>query len=161
MKKIFITLVLFFCFNNANSQINNLSDLLEVSGLSVYGLTENLQSVWQIKRPTENRSEDGETIIGKYSYVYSTSNGSQTIQRIITMVIQSGFKLERTDFICNDKELLKRIIKNLPYSGFELKVNKPHMKIYNDGRNRIGITDDSNLQEPVAKGYYKVSVFLH
>ena len=161
MNKIILTIALILYFGNANSQINNLSDLLQVSGLSVYGLTENLQGQWEIKRPTEDYSKDGKTIIGKYTYLYSENARSQKIQRVITMATDSDFKSERNNFVCNDKELLKRIIKNLPSWGFEVKRSKPHMTIYHDGNSTIGITDDSNLQEPVAKGYYKISVFIH
>jgi hypothetical protein len=161
MNKIILTIALILYFGNANSQINNLSDLLQVSGLSVYGLTENLQGQWEIKKPTEDYSKDGKTIIDKYTYLYTENGRNQKIQRVITMARESNFKSERTNFVCNDKELLKRIIKNLPSWGFEVKRSKPNMTIYNDGNSTIGITDDSNLQEPVAKGYYKVSLFIH
>lgn len=146
---------------NRSGIINNLSDLLKVSKLSAYGLTDNLQGIWEIKRPTEKYSKDGKTITGRYTYVYSADGTDQTIQRIITMMAESAYKSERTDFVCNDKELLIRIIENLPYQGFKKLISKPHMTMYDDGKNRIGITDDGYLDDPLSKGFYRISVFLH
>lgn len=160
MKKIILALFI-LSFGTAKSQINNLSDLLEVSDLSVYGLTENLQNIWEISRPTETFSKNGKSIIGRYTYTYSESGKKQVLQRIITTAVDYDYKSERTDFICNDKEILNRIIKNLPSRGFEIKNKEPHKTIYHDGNNMIGITDENYLEEPVAKGYYKISVFLH
>jgi len=142
MKKIITTLVLIFCFSNANSQIKNLSDLLEVSGLSVYGLTENLQYTWKMITPTEKVSADKSKIVGTYSFT-NESNTKQILQRIITIEVQSGIQKEITNLICNDLELLKRITKNLTYKGFQLKGRQENKIMYEDGNSILVIYNSS------------------
>lgn len=160
MKKLMLATVMFFCVNTY-SQISNLPDLLKLSKLTVYGLTNTLQGSWKIERPTENYSKNGKTIIGVYAYSYNDDFHDQTLQRVITMATEFDYKSERTNFICNDKELLKSIKKNLPYKGFELKQNKPFYKFYNDGRSSVAIVESSTEEQKLLPGFYMVSVFLH
>lgn len=119
MKKLFIIIVFILLTLNANSQINNLKDFLEVSELNVYGLTAYLQYNWKVEMPTEGYSSDNNKIIGKYSFINENSN--QTLQRIVIMDNSSGNTTEKKYLICNDLKLLSRITKNLIYKGFELQ----------------------------------------
>lgn len=151
---------MFFCVNSY-SQVSNFADLLKLSKLTVYGLTNTLQNSWEIERPTENYSKNGKTIIGVYAYSYNDDFYDQTLKRIITTATEFDYKSERTDFICNDKELLKNIKKNLPYNGFELKQNKPNYKFYNDGRSSVAITESSTNEQKLLPGFYLVSIILH
>lgn len=160
MKKIILTIALILYFGNANSQINNLSDLLQVSSLSVYGLTENLQYTWEILKPTEKYSEDGKKITGTYPFTYKKNNGqNQIIFRYVTMFTHSNSEnIELTKFVCNDLELLKRILKNLPYKGFELKGKQDGASLYEDGNHMITIQLVSNKNQKLPKGCYSIAV---
>lgn len=51
-------------------------------------------------------------------------------QKISLNFIIKGKNQVQTNFVCNNKELLLLIIKNLSPRGFELKQNKPNIKIY-------------------------------
>jgi hypothetical protein len=159
MKKTFLLAFVLFSFASAKCQVNNLADLLQISELSVEGLTENLQGIWELKQPSEKMSDNKKLIIGTYQYVLSSRN--QTIERVITNSVNMDYTSERTNFICNDSEVLKRILKTLPYKGYELKQNKPHKKVYHDGNNMVAIIDASTDDVTIPKGYYMICVFLH
>ena len=156
MKKIIATILLIFYFGSASSQINNLSDFLEVSNLSLYELTENLQYTWTIIKPTEKASADKSKIVGTYSFT-NESNTKQILQRIITMEVQSGRKIEVTNLIFNDSELSKSIIKNLTYKGFSLKGKQGNETMYEDG-NSILVIYNNYSEKTLGKGYYKLTI---
>lgn len=160
MKKIILTIALIFYFGNVNSQINNLSDLLLISELSVYGLTENLQHTWEINKPYERYSADKKKIINRYTYSYFKGGRNQILYRNITVEIETDYKSMITEFVCNDLELQKIIIKNLTYQGFELKEEKEDKSVYED-KNRKVIIDSNQLTTGLAKGYYLVSIELN
>lgn len=155
MKKAILTITLILCFVNANSQINNLRDFLEVSELSVYGLTANLQYNWKVEMPTENYSSDNTKVIGKYSFTNENSN--QKLQRIVITDVSTGNTIENTNLICNDLALLNRITKNLAYNGFNLKSKQENKTTYDDG-NYIFIIQHNYSQKQFGKGYYKLSI---
>ncbi|MFE3849211.1 hypothetical protein ACFX5D_14675 [Flavobacterium sp. LB3P45] len=160
MKKILLTIAITLYFGNANSQINNLSDLLQVSELSVFGLTENLQHTWEISKPFEGYSKDKKKIINRYTYSYFKDKRNQILHRNITVGLETDYRSEITEFVCNDLELQKLILKNLPYQGFELKEKKGDKSVYEDGNRKVTI-DSNQLTTGLAKGYYLVSVELN
>lgn len=160
MKKILLTIAITLYFGNANSQNNNLSDLLQVSELSVFGLTENLQHTWEISKPFEGYSKDKKKIINRYTYSYFRNNRNQILHRNITVGIETEYRSELTEFVCNDLELQKLILKNLHYQGFELKEKQGEKSIYEDGNRRVTI-DSNQLTTGLTKGYYLVSIVLN
>ncbi|KQB41997.1 hypothetical protein RCH33_1338 [Flavobacterium daejeonense] len=155
MKKTFLLLIVLYC-QNMTAQIKNLSDYLEVSNLSVYGLTDYLQYSWKIAPPKEKVSSDRSKVIGTYTFTNET-NTKQVLQRVITMEISSGIKTETTNLICKDFELLKKITKNLIYNGFELKGKQSNQTMYDDG-NRILVIYNDFSEKTLGKGYYKLSL---
>lgn len=159
MRRTIFLITVLLSFVDGKSQVNNWADLLQISELSVEGLTENLQGIWELKQPTEKISEDRKRVVGTYTYVLA--NRKQTIKRVITNSLTMNYRTEATYFICNDAELLKRITKTLPYQGYELRQNKPHKKVYHDGNNMVGIEDASTDSVTLQKGYYLISVFIH
>ena len=158
MNKLFFLLT-FLYFSNSFAQVNNLKDLLSLSDLSVYELTSQLQQTWTVGRPTEELTEDKKNAIGRYTFSYFKNDKNQVLQRQINTNLQLNYSRERTNFICNDANLLKLITKNLPYEGFELKQNKPHYIVYHDGNRMLAIIDDGNPEYTLSKGYYMVVVF--
>ncbi len=80
------------------------------------------QPIEQIKR---------KAIIGRYTYSFPPKN--QTLQRIIKLDHNTNIKIESTSLVCNDKTLLKRILRNLPYKGFEKKTEEDNVTLYDDG----------------------------
>lgn len=160
MKKLLLILTLFY-FSISNAQINNLKDLLAVSELSVYELTDYLQYSWTVSRPTEEFTEDKQNVIERYTFSYYKDNKNQVLQRQINLNLKLDFSRERTNFICNDINLLQQIKTNLPYEGFQLKQNKPHYIVYHDGNRMVAIIGDGNPDYTLSKGYYMVVVFAN
>ena len=161
MKKIYLITTLLLSLNSY-CQVNNLKDLLYLSQLTNYGLIETLQGRWELVRPTEKTVNEGEQkiIIGVYPYVYKGDEINQTIKRQINLLVGTSIRIEKTEFICNDKELYNRILKNLPNEGFYLKQKKPHSLFYHDGNFGIGVTDDAYKDAPLKQGYYMITIFM-
>ena len=143
-----------------NSQINNLTDLLEISKLSLLGLTKKLQYTWEIKQPISDNSEK-EYLKETYTFAYTKKNEnehSQLLRRNIQAYYSSGKRIELTNFITNDMVLLSRIIKNLPYQGFELKGKLKNQTMYEDGNRLITIQIGSSEGMNLPNGCYSITV---
>lgn len=158
MKKIILSIALILYFGNANSQINNLSDFLAVSELSVEGLTENLQYTWKIEPPKEQISENGKAACDTYYYTYQKNNKIQMLKRIISVGLYTDFRIESTELWCSDLELLKRILKNLAYNGFELKEKQGVRSLYEDGNRSLMVQTASTTKKKLPNGCYSISI---
>lgn len=158
MRKILFLVIASISFNYSTAQVNNLQDLLELSELSVYGLTEYLQSSWTISRPNQMFIDNKTKVIERYTYVYNHDGRDQILARSITVGQNDDFRLEATDFVSNEKELLLRIKKNLPYQGYEL-TNKGRVQIYNNGNQTISIQEGATEERLLAKGYYSILIY--
>ena len=155
MKKIILpVLVGLFCVTSGFSQVNNLTDLLTLSELSVYGLTEELQYAWKISKPVEV-IENGEAI-SRITFI--RSEDKQTVQRITYLDLKTSARYETTSFICNDEILLHRILKNLEYKGFEILNKENNVTLYDDGNIHLTVQVGSTDDVVLAKGYYLIVV---
>jgi len=154
MRRIILIIVFSSVLSTVKAQINNLNDLLEVSELSVYGLTSKLQYSWKLSQPTQQIK--GKTITSRHTYSFPSNN--QILQRIIKLNHNTNTKIESTSFVCNDNALLKRVLRSLPYKGFEKKTEEDNVTLYDDGNIilslQIGASDDISLSD----GYYRIVI---
>lgn len=161
MKRIIFTVILvFFCIVKGNAQVNNLSDLLNISELSVEGMINYNQYIWEIKPPIQDTSEKG-YITERYPFVYNRDGKKQILKKCGRKELNTGRTLWLTNFISNDIELLKRITKNLVYEGFELKGKLKSNSLYEDGNRTIAIQTQSDEDMKLPKGCYSINVILN
>lgn len=150
MKRIILaTILVFFCFVKGNAQVNNLTDLLNISELSVQGMVEYYQYTWEIKAPIQDTAEKG-YLTERYPFVYNRDGKKQILKKCGRKDLSTGITLWLTNFISSDIELLKRIVKNLPYQGFTLKGKEKNQTMYEDGNRIIIIAFEKN--------YYTITI---
>lgn len=159
MKKLIFILIVLLSSNKINSQINNLDDLLEISALNIEQLVGELQYTWHLLAPEQDTSEKG-FVREQYGFLYNRNGKKQALKRIGKMNLNTGQTFRLTNFISDDKELLNRIVKNLPYSGYELKGTLNSNSTYEDGNNVITIQKESDENFKLPYGCYSVNVVL-
>ncbi|MBC7440089.1 MAG: hypothetical protein H7250_08915 [Flavobacterium sp.] len=166
MKRItFITLIVLFTFVKGNSQITNLNDLIQVSGLTVQGLIKNLQYTWEIKQPITDNSEKG---MAKeiYTFAYNKKNEkdySQVLKRSISLNLSSGYRIEETHLISNDMNFLNHLKKELLNRGFELMREEKNYFTYRNRNRDITLAIQIEVSDFVklSKGFYDVGLIVH
>lgn len=143
---------------NTFSQIKDLQDLLNVSRLSENGLNESLYNDWEIEMPYQKQSKDGKSVIVRH--LYNNSKKGQAIERVITISTMYNFKMSRTNFYCNDWELLKKVKKEMTEYGYKPKKSlASYYSFYSNGTNSIAIIDKPTKEEPYLKaGSYMISI---
>lgn len=152
------TALIFFLYLGGNAQVNNLTDLLNISELSVEEMVDYNQYTWEIKKPEQDNSEKG-YITERYPFVYNKNGKKQIIKKCGRMNLNTMQSIWLTNFISDDNELLKKIIKNLIYEGFELKGKLKSNSMYEDGNRTITIQTQSDENMNLPKGCYSINVF--
>lgn len=161
MKQIILTaIIFFFCFTKGTAQVNNLSDLLNISELSVEGMIKYYQYVWEIKTPIQDTSHKG-YITEKYPFIYNREGKKQILKKCGRKELSTGRTLWLTNFISSDIELLKRITKNLVFEGFELKRTLKSNSLYEDGNRTVTIQTQSDEDMKLPKGCYSINVIVN
>lgn len=125
MKKYISLLICLLFIVNANSQINNLSDFLNISKLTTKEVVQELQYSWKMANPTEKIK--GELAVSEYTFSFVAKK--QILKRKISLNLNTSEKIESTTFISTDYELLTRITKSLPYKEFVLVGNEVNATI--------------------------------
>ena len=139
------------------SQINNFSDLIEVSNLSLQEMISEMQYTWQVLNPEQDTSEK-EFVTERYKFAYNKNNTKQIVQRSCRMELATSLTACITNFIFIDTVLLNRIIKNLEYNGYELKGKQGSQSMYEDGNNMIMI--DTNFKNVNGVMVYNIGVVI-
>lgn len=148
----FSTFLIFGQNSQPHTSINNLKTFLQVAELSALELTENLQYEWEILRPTE--IIDGDIITGRYTYKIEFEDKYQILQRVIKINHKQGIKMESSNLIFNDEELLERFKTNLAHEGFKLHKKEGNESLYKDGYKTI------LLQEvTITRGQFRMEIF--
>lgn len=156
-KKMLLALMGMLLTLQSYSQINNFSDLMEVSNLSLQEMVSEMQYTWQVLNPEQDTSEKG-FVTERYKFAYNKNNTKQIVQRSCRMELATSLTGCITNFICSDVVLLNRIIKNLEYNGYELKGKQGNQSMYEDGNNIIMI--DTNFKNVNGVKVYNISVVL-
>ena len=157
MKKTFklTFFALFFTLSSGIAQVNNFSDFLRLSELSEYGLTNYLQANWQLNQPVEN-IENG-TAKSTYTFIYSYGNEKQILRRVISMDLETAYKIRSTIFISNDLELLERLKKGLPAYEYTRVGVEDDKVLFENGNKMVFIEEDFHMK---AKGLYKLTLMF-
>lgn len=161
MKRLLITIVIIiFSTVKGNSQINNLKDLLEISELNVKQMVSELQYSWELQPPVQDASEKG-FVTERYTFTYNRDNKKQILKKCGKMDLNTGQKFWLTNFISDDKDLLKRITQNLTYQGFTLKGKPTTNSMYEDGNRIVTIQMKSDNDYPLPKNCYSIIVIIN
>lgn len=142
-----------------NKSINNLKDLLAISELTLKDMVLELQYTWKVHPPQEDFSEKG-YITERYIFSYNRNAKKQILKKCGRMDLSTRRSIWLTNFQSNDLELLNRIIKNLPYQGFELKNKQKSNSMYEDGNRIIIIQTQSDLENDLPKGSFSINVIV-
>lgn len=137
----------------SNSQVNSLSDFLYLSELSEYGLTDYLQTNWELQSPTETIKQGKATSV--YTFTYNYNQKKQVLKRVINMDLDTAYKIRSTTFISDDISFLERIEKSLSAKEFFKVGNEDRKKLYEDGNRMLVIEKDFHKK---AKGLYKITI---
>lgn len=137
----------------SNSQVNSLSDFLYLSELSEYGLTDYLQSNWELQSPTETIKNGKATSV--YTFTYNYNQKKQVLKRAVNMDLDTTYKIRSTTFISDDISFLERLEKSLSAKEFFEVGNEDRKKIYEDGNRMLAIERDFHKR---AKGLYKITI---
>lgn len=157
MKKVPYTILLFLFSLQGFTQINNLTDLLDVSKLTLQEMVSELQYTWELLPPKTDNSEKG-YLIERYRFSFNKENAKQILQRSNRMEIKSMQILQLTNLIFSDKILLDRIVTNLKYYGFQLKGTQGKQSMYEDGNNIIYV--DTNFKNVNGVIVYNIGVVI-
>jgi len=155
MKKhlILILLSTVFFVQKSNSQVNNLTEFLDLSELPEFVLTKYLEVNWELHQPTET-IENGRAI-STHTFTYNDNQKKQVLKRIINMDLGTAYKIRSTTFISDDLSFLDRIEKSLSTKEFFEVGNEDGKKLYEDGNRMLFIERDFHKK---AKGLYKITV---
>lgn len=137
----------------SNSQVNSLSDFLYLSELSEYGLTDYLQTNWELQSPTETIKQGKATSV--YTFTYNYNQKKQVLKRVINMDLDTAYKIRSTTFISDDISFLERIEKSLSAKEFFKVGNEDRKKLYEDGNRMLVIEKDFHKK---AEGLYKITI---
>lgn len=157
MKKVPYTILLFLISLQGFTQINNLTDLLDVSKLTLQEMVSELQYTWETQQPEQITTEKG-FVTERYKFIYKQENAKQILQRSCRIELQTTLTFCITNFIFSDKALLDRIVKNLKYNGYELKGTQGKQSMYEDGNNVI--TVDTNFKNVKGVIVYNIGVVI-
>ena len=157
MKKVPYTILLFLISLQGFTQINNLTDLLDVSKLTLQEMVSELQYTWETQQPEQIITEKG-FVTERYKFIYKQENAKQILQRSCRMELQTTLTFCITNFIFSDKTLLDRIVTNLKYNGYELKGTQGKQSMYEDGNNII--TVDTNFKNVNGVIVYNIGVVI-
>lgn len=157
MKKVPYTILLFLFSLQGFTQINNLTDLLDVSKLTLQEMVSELQYSWELLPPKTDNSEKG-YLIERYRFSFNKENTKQILQRSNRMEIKSMQTLQLTNFIFSNKELLDRIITSLKYKGYQLKGTQGKQSMYEDGNNTFYV--DTNFKNVNGVIVYNIGVVI-
>ncbi|MFD2551165.1 hypothetical protein ACFSQP_04990 [Bizionia sediminis] len=137
----------------SNSQVNSLSDFLYLSELSEYGLTDYLQTNWELQSPTETIEKGKATSV--YTFTYNYNKRKQVLKRVINMDLDTAYKIRSTTFISDDISFLERVEKSLSAKEFFEVGIEDRKKLYEDGNKMLTIERDFHKR---AKGLYKITI---
>jgi len=157
MKKLPYTILLLLFSLQGFTQINNLTDLLDVSKLTIQEMVSELQYTWEILPPTTDETEKG-YITEHYNFAYNKNATKQILRRNYTMILRTDQTIYTTNFIFSDKALLDRIVTNLKYNGYELKGTQGKQSMYEDGNNIIYV--DTNFKNVNGVIVYNIGVVI-
>ncbi|WP_044402023.1 hypothetical protein [Lacinutrix sp. Hel_I_90] len=155
MKKhlILILLSTVFFVQKSNSQVNNLTEFLDLSELPEFVLTKYLEVNWELHQPTET-IENGRAI-STHTFTYNYNQKKQVLKRVINMDLNTAYKIRSTTFISDDLSFLDRIEKSLSAKEFFEVGNEDGKKLYEDGNRMLFIERDFHKK---AIGLYKITV---
>ena len=137
----------------SNSQVNSLSDFLYLSELSEYGLTDYLQTNWELQSPTETIEQGKATSV--YTFTYNYNQKKQVLKRGINIDLDTAYKIRSTTFISDDISFLERVEKSLSAKEFFEVGSEDRKKLYEDGNRMLVIERDFHKK---AKGLYKITI---
>lgn len=157
MKKVPYTILLLLFSLQGFTQINNLTDLLDVSKLTIQEMVSELQYTWETQQPEQITTEKG-YVTERYKFIYKQENNKQILQRSCRMELETTITFCITNFIFSDKALLDRIVTNLKYNGYELKGTQGKQSMYEDGNNII--TVDTNFKNVNGVIVYNIGVVI-
>ena len=161
---LFVNLIFLFAIVNGTAQINNLSDLIKVSDLSVYEMIEKLQYTWDIKTPSQefldNNRLGKESMSFDYKGEREKGDRNQVLKRITIGNFSNGEQFYLTELISNEKDVFNRIKNNLKNLGFELQSQGEIMSMYSDGNLLLKIQTESYGETKLPNGFYSVQILI-